>query len=429
MKIELHQISVRELCASYQDLSIQEEGITGYGGRLNIRPKYQREFVYDEKKRNAVMDTVWQGFPLNVMYWVKVGNKEQGAKNKDSNESLLFRQSGLCSNSDSGQIEYELLDGQQRTISICSFIAGEYMMLFDGNLLGFNNMTEEQQNRILDYRLQVYICEGTDEEKLRWFQTINIAGEKLTDQEIRNAIYSGSWVTQAKRRFSKSGCVAYKIGSDFMSGSPIRQDYFETALRWIVDYKKNKEQGAKNKDSNESLLFQQGGLCSNSDSGQYTIEQYMAQHQHDTDADELWQYFQDVIHWTEKLFGRKYKKEMKGVQWGLLYNQYRDTPLTATAIGEEVARLMRDSDVQRKSGIFHYIFDHDIRHLGIRAFDDNTKREVYERQGGVCPICGKHFEIEQMEADHITPWVEGGRTVADNCQMLCRDCNRRKSSK
>jgi hypothetical protein len=382
MTIDLHEITIRDLCASYEDLSIQEEGITGYNGRLNIRPKYQREFVYDEKKRNAVMETVWQGFPLNVMYWVRVGEDQ-----------------------------YELLDGQQRTISICSFIAGEYMMVFDGNLLGFNNMTIDQQNRILDYKLQVYICEGSDEEKLKWFQTINIAGEKLTDQEIRNAIYSGSWVTQAKRRFSKTGCVAYKIGSDFMSGSPIRQDYFERALKWIADY--------QNKLS--TFDFEQSGL--------WTIEKYMAKHQHDTDADEIWQYYQDVIHWTEKLFGRKYKKEMKGVEWGLLYNQYRDTKLTATALGEEIAHLMRDSDVQKKSGIFHYVFDHDIRHLGIRAFDDNTKREVYERQGGICPLCGKHFEIEQMEADHITPWVEGGRTVADNCQMLCRDCNRRKSSK
>ena len=161
------------MAEQYEDLSIQEEGITGYGGRLNIRPKYQREFVYDDKKRNAVMDTVWNGFPLNVMYWVRVGNDQ-----------------------------YELLDGQQRTISICSFIAGEYLMNFDGNLLGFSNMTEKQQNRILDYPLQVYICEGTDEEQLKWFNIINIAGEKLTEQEIRNAVYSGPWVTQAKRRFS-----------------------------------------------------------------------------------------------------------------------------------------------------------------------------------------------------------------------------------
>ncbi len=388
MKIELVPITVRELCASYEDLSVNEEGITGYGGRLNIRPKYQREFVYDDKKRNAVMETVWNGFPLNVMYWVKLP-----AAQADAEDTAPQSLSG------GEPLAYELLDGQQRTISICSFIAGEYMMTFDGNLLGFDNMTQEQKDRILDYRLQVYICEGTDEEKLRWFQTINIAGEKLTEQEIRNAIYNGAWTTQAKRRFSKSGCVAYKLGSDYMSGSPIRQDYFETVLRWI---------GAAQ------------GL---------SINEYMARHQNDNDADELWQYFQNVINWVRVHFTKLYKKEMKTVEWGLLYNRYRDTPLTATALGDEVARLMRDSDVQRKSGIFEYVFDHDIRHLGIRAFDDNTKREVYERQGGVCPLCGKHFEIEEMEADHITPWVEGGRTIADNCQMLCRSCNRHKSSK
>lgn len=370
MKIDLVPITVRELCASYEDLSISEEGITGYSGRLNIRPKYQREFVYDDKKRNAVMDTVWQGFPLNVMYWVRVGEDQ-----------------------------YELLDGQQRTISICSFIAGEYMMEFDGNLLGFENMTETQKNRILDYQLQVYICEGDDDEKIKWFQRINIAGEKLTNQEILNAIYSGPWVTQAKRRFSKTGCVAYKIGSDYMNGSPIRQDYFETALQWICDAQST------------------------------TIKKYMGAHQQDTDADELWQYFQNVIHWINVHFIKTYKKEMKGVEWGLLYNRYKDTQLTATAIGEEVARLMQDSDVQKKSGIFEYVFDHDEHHLGIRTFDDNTKREVYEKQHGICPICGKHFEIEQMEADHITPWSKGGRTIAANCQMLCQECNRRKSNR
>jgi len=396
MKIDLHEVRVRELCAGYNDLSIQEEGIVGYGGRLNIRPKYQREFVYDEKKRNAVMDTVWQNFPLNVMYWVKI--QDSGTKKQDKNDTANNNQSLLLT-PDSLLPEYEVLDGQQRTISICSFIAGEYLMEFEGNLLGFNNMTQEQQNRILDYKLQVYICEGTDEEKIKWFQRINIAGEKLTDQEILNAIYAGSWTTQAKRRFSKTGCVAYRIASDFMSGSPIRQDYFETALQWIGD--------AQGK----------------------SLRQYMADHQHDTDADELWQYFQDVIHWVDKLFGRKYKKEMKGVEWGLLYNRHRDTKLTATAIGEQMAKLMADSDVQKKNGIFAYILDGDVRHLGIRAFDNNTRREVYERQCGKCAVCGKPFDIEVMEADHITPWVEGGRTIASNCQMLCRDCNRRKSSK
>lgn len=370
MKIELTTITVGEIANGYVDNSFSEEGIVGYGGKLNIRPKYQREFVYDDKKKKKVMDTIWKGFPLNVMYWVR-------------NENGTF----------------ELLDGQQRTISFCSFVAGEYMMLFDGNLLGFSNMSSDQQKRILDYKLQIYICEGTSDEQLDWFQIINIAGERLTNQELLNAVYSGPWVTQAKRRFSKTGCVAYKIGSDYLSGSPIRQDYFETALRWISD--------AKNT----------------------TLKEYMAAHQNDTDADELWQYFQNVINWIKVHFTKVYKKEMKSVDWGLLYNKYKDTTLTATAIGEEVERLMKDSDVQKRSGIFEYVFDHDEHHLGIRAFDDNTKREVYEKQKGICPICGNYFEIEEMEADHITPWSKGGRTISENCQMLCQECNRRKSSK
>lgn len=366
MKIELHTFTVGQVAQDYLDNSINEEGITGFGGKLNIRPKYQREFVYDDAKKKAVMDTIWKGFPLNVMYWVK---------NEDGN--------------------FELLDGQQRTISFCSYIAGEYMMNFDGKLLLYSNMSPEQKKRILDYNLQVYICEGTPEEQLDWFRIINIAGEKLTEQELRNAIYSGPWVTQAKRRFSKTGCVASKIGSDFMKGTPIRQDYLESVIKWISKGR---------------------------------IEEYMAMHQHDTDADELWQYYQNVINWIRVHFTKLYKKEMKTVEWGDLYNLYKDSTLKESEIRAEVAQLMQDSEVQRKAGIFWYVFDHDIHHLGLRTFDDNTKREVYERQDGFCPICGKHFAIEDMEADHITPWVEGGRTIADNCQMLCRDCNRRKSS-
>lgn len=385
MKITLHQIKIRELCSGYLDLSSTEEGIVGYNGRLNIRPKYQREFVYDDKKRNAVIDSIWNGFPLNVMYWVKV--------EKTGNS----------------QIEYELLDGQQRTISICSFIAGEFMMNIEGSLSAWDNLTETQRERILDYPLQIYICEnGTDEEKLKWFNIINIAGERLTEQEIRNAIYSGAWVTEAKKHFSRSKCVAYQLASDYISGKPIRQDYLETALKWISDAQK------------------QGIVPTTQGQSEYSIEAYMAAHKNDTDADELWQYFQNVIHWIQTHFTKLYKKEMQQVDWGLLYNVYKDTTLTATHLGEEVKRLMMDSDVQKKSGIFWYVFDGDEHHLGIRAFDDNTRREVYEKQKGICLICGNHFEIDAMDADHITPWVEGGHTVKENCQMLCRDCNRRK---
>ena len=364
MKIELHQFTIGQITEGYRNS--EEDGVVGYGGRLNIRPKYQREFVYKENQRNAVMDTVWKGFPLNVMYWV---HNEDGT--------------------------YELLDGQQRTISFCSFVAGEFMMNFDSNLQGIDNMTAEQKRRILDYPLQIYICEGTPAEQLDWFRIINIAGERLTEQELLNAVYCGSWVTQAKRRFSKTGCVAYKLGGNYMAGTTIRQDYLATTLKWI----------------------------SNGE-----VEKYMAEHQHDADADHFWQYFQKVINWVQMLFP-KYRKEMKGLDWGFLYNKYKDASFKASELEKQVDELMQDVDVSNKKGIYTYVLTGEEKHLNIRAFDSRMRREAYEKQKGICPVCGEHFEIEEMEADHITPWHAGGKTDAANCQMLCRECNRRKSGK
>lgn len=365
MEIELAPIRIGDLYAGFSNS--EEEGVFGYGGKLNIRPKYQREFVYNEKQQKAVIESIRKGFPLNVMYWVE---------NQDGT--------------------YELLDGQQRTMSICEFLSGNFFVDWNGTLKGGKNLTHNELAEFNDYQLMVYICRnGSDSEKLDWFRTINIAGEKLTEQEIRNAVYSGPFVTEAKKKFSKTGCVAYRLGSDYMSGSPIRQDYLETAISWLNDG---------------------------------NIEAYMAAHQHDTNADELWLYFQNVINWVKAKFPKK-RKEMKGVAWGELYNRFKDVRLDAAELEKGVARLMKDSDVQKKSGIYWFVLDGDEHHLGIRAFDDNTKREVYERQNGICKICGKHFEIEEMEADHITPWKEGGRTIANNCQMLCRTCNRRKSDK
>ncbi len=360
MEIKLHKITVRDLTAGYADNA--EQGVKAYGGKLDVRPPYQREFVYGDKQRAAVIDTLTQGFPLNVMYWA---TRDDGT--------------------------FEIIDGQQRTISICQYVNGDFAYLFKY----FHNLQEDEKEQILNYELQVYICSGTDSEKLKWFETINIAGEKLTEQELRNAVYAGSWVSDAKRYFSKSNCAAYGLASKYVNGSPIRQDYLETAIRWI---------------------------------SKGNIEVYMGNHQHDPNAVALWNHFSSVINWVKALFP-KYRKEMKGVDWGTLYEKFKEQSLDATALEEKVTKLMMDSDVQKKSGIYAYVLDGDEHHLGIRAFDDNTKREVYERQQGICKICGKHFEIEQMEADHITPWKEGGRTIAENCQMLCRECNRRKSAK
>lgn len=358
MKIELKEITIKELTDGYQDNN--EDGVVGYGGKLDIRPPYQREFVYNDKQRDAVINTVQKDFPLNVMYW---------AVREDGN--------------------FEIIDGQQRTISICQYVEGDFSI--DG--MAFHNLPKDKQEQILNYELKVYFCSGTDSEKLEWFKTINIAGEKLTDQELRNAVYSGPWVTDAKRYFSKSGCVAYQIGSDYLNGSPIRQDYLETAIKWISD-------------SN--------------------IEDYMSKHQHETSASDLWIYFQAVINWVKAIFP-EYRKEMKGIEWGELYNEFKDEKFDPKKLEEEVSRLMEDEDVTNKKGIYKYLITGKEKHLNIRAFSPNQKREAYERQKGICANCDEHFELEEMEADHITPWHAGGKTDAKNCQMLCKECNRRKS--
>lgn len=367
MKIELKSITVGELTNGYYDgyKGEEESGVIGYGGKLDIRPPYQRNFIYDDKQRDAVITTIKNKFPLNVMYW---------AKRDDNNE-----------------IPFEIIDGQQRTISICQYVNGEFAYDFKY----FHNLTQDEKDEILSYELMVYVCSGTDKEKLNWFETINIAGAKLTDQELRNAVYSGSWVSDAKRYFSKNGCVAYRIGKDFLNGSCNRQDYLETAIKWINDSQ---------------------------------IEAYMAKHQHDQNANQLWQYFSAVIEWVKMTFP-KYRKEQKGVNWGELYNKYKDEFIDTAKMEEEVKKLMADSDVTNKKGIYYYVFDKQEKHLSIRAFDNNMKRSVYERQEGICVKCQKHFELEEMEADHIKPWHMGGRTTEDNCQLLCKQCNREKSGK
>lgn len=365
MKISLKNITIRDLVDGFENN--EEEGVVGYGGRLNIRPKYQREFVYDDKKKLAVIDTVFKDYPLNVMYWVA---KDDGT--------------------------FELLDGQQRTLSICSYYVGEFFYKLNGNLKAFENLTADERERFLNYSLTVYVCsEGTDSERIEWFRTINIAGVELNNQEILNAVYAGEWLTAAKRKFSKTGCVAYKLGHDYVSGTPIRQDYLQTVLRWMSDGK---------------------------------VEEYMSAHQHDANADQEWQYFQMVINWVKTLFPH-YRKEMKSVEWGTLYNRYKDKQFSATELEARVSQLMMDDDVTKKSGIYTYLITGEERYLNIRAFTPNMKREAYERQKGICPDCHQHFELDEMEGDHLKPWHLGGKTTADNCQMLCRDCNRRKSGK
>ena len=359
MEIKLKEITVRDLVQDYMD--DQQGGVRGYGGKLDIRPPYQREFVYKDRQRDAVVDTIKKGFPLNVMYW-------------------SVRDDGT----------FEVIDGQQRTISIAQYVDGN----FSYEDMYFPNLQDDAQEQILNYKLTVYLCSGTDTERLDWFRIINIAGEKLLEQELRNATFAGPWVSDAKRYFSRTGGSAYEVGKSYVKGSPIRQDYLETAIKWISDGK---------------------------------IEDYMGRHQHDKSAVKLWNYFQSVINWVEATFTVK-RANMKGVDWGTLYRDHKDRDLDPVAIEEETKKLLMDDDVTKLAGIYPYILTRDEKYLNIRAFSKAMKAKVYAKQNGICPICKNKFELKEMEADHITPWIEGGKTIEDNCQMLCKEDNRRKSA-
>lgn len=358
MDIVLNEITVRDLTTGFKDN--EESGVIAFDGKLDIRPPYQREFIYGEKERNAVINTLTKDFPLNVMYW---------AVREDGN--------------------FEVIDGQQRTISICQYVEGDFSL----NGLAFHNLPKDKQEQILNYTLMVYYCSGTDSQKLDWFETINIAGKVLTKQELRNAVYSGSWVSDVKRYFSKNSRP--KIGDEYLSGSANRQEYLETAIDWISEG---------------------------------NIERYMSKNQHEPNANEIWLYFQSVISWVKVTFP-KYRKEMKGLKWGFYYNTYKDQKFDSEKLEEEITKLMIDEDVQNKKGVYSFVLTGKEKYLNIRAFSDKQKRESYERQKGICVECKEHFEIEEMEADHITPWHSGGKTTAENCQMLCREDNRRKSGK
>jgi len=367
MKIELHKITIRDLVNGYNDAGV--DGVTAFGGKLDVRPSYQREFVYKDAQRNAVIDTVLKGFPLNVMYWVE---REDGG--------------------------YEVMDGQQRTISIGQFFNND----FSFNMRYFHNLEPEEQEKFLNYELMVYFCTGENKEKIEWFRTINIAGEELSAQELRNAVYHGPWVTNAKVYFSKPGCPAARIGGDYLTGSRERQEYLETAIEWLADGKGD------------------------------AIDQFMALHQHDPDASELWNFFQQVITWVEAKFvhttDRK-KKVLKGVDWGWLYRKYGKAKLDPTAIEKRVRELLMDDDVTNKKGIAPYILTGEEKYLSVRTFTDAQKLAAFEKQKGKCPLCGKKFSFEEMHGDHIVPWSKGGKTLPENCQMLCHACNFTKSDK
>ena len=324
MTITQREVTVGEITLGY--VNNDEQGVRGYNGKLDIRPPYQREFIYNEKEQQAVITTVLHGYPLNVMYWVK--------------------------RSDDAECPYEVMDGQQRTLALCEYVAGKFSYEYKN----FFNQPEDIQRKILNYPL-----------------TIN--------------------------------CGAYRLGKDLVNGTPIRQDFLKKALEWMAEHETR--QGHR-----------------------MTAVSYMSAHQHDPNANNLWSYFQTILNWAITNFDMKrFKKIMKGLNWAELYDKYGSETLDTVAIGKRISELMLDSEIQKQSGIIPYILTGDEHYLDLRAFPDDIKLTVWEQQNHICKSCGKEFDFEFMEGDHITPWHEGGRTVIENCQMLCRECNRRKGAK
>jgi hypothetical protein len=366
MEIKLKKITIGELAEGYKDNN--EEGVIAYNGKLDVRPPYQREFVYKPDQRNSVIDSIWKKFPLNIMYW---NVKKNG--------------------------NFEIIDGQQRTISICQFVNGDFSFQRNNISLGFSNYPDNEQKDFKDYELSIYLCEGTESERLDWFQTINIAGAVLRTQEIKNAVFAGVWVTEARKYFSKTGCPAYSIGGKYLSGTAIRQDYLETIIRWI----------SKNK-----------------------TDDYMGNMQKDPkvqDADDLITYFNDVMEWVKSTIPN-YRNNMQGIEWGKLYNNYGNKTFDSAKLQNEIDKLNLDDDVTKKAGIYYYIFDNDQKHLSIRQFTNSQKTKAYTKQKGICPECQEKFDEKDMQADHQIPWSQGGKTIDENCVMLCKDCNRKKGS-
>ena len=373
MEIIPKQIKVKDVFNGYADNG--DDGVFAYGGKLAIRPPYQREFVYDDNQAEAVIQTVLKGFPLNVMYWVKTGTDT-----------------------------YEVLDGQQRTLSVMQYLSHKFSISIDNKKYYWDALPDDKYNAIMDYDFMIYICEGEESEKLEWFKVVNIAGEKLSDQELRNSVYTGTWLSDAKRYFSKRNCAAKRLSDRYITGDPNRQELLEKALKGICELHGIKE-----------------------------ITEYMAQHKSDADADELWQYFQDVFNWVGKIFP-KYYADMKGLDWCHLYNKYHTIPYNSAVMNSEVKRLHEDEEVQKTKGIYEFLLCRETdpyagRLLNLRAFDKRDKIAAYSKQNGVCPICKKHFEFDEMEGDHIIPWSKCGQTVHDNCQMLCKSCNSKKTDK
>lgn len=378
--------TVREIIEGFEYNEFEGKGLFGLNGKLTIQPEYQRNYIYADGKRDvAVIDSILKGYPIGLFYFNKTGDDT-----------------------------YEVLDGQQRITSIGRFVAGKFAIKdANGNEQYYSGLPEVQQNQILDTKLLVYICEGEEPEIKDWFKTINIAGVPLTEQEILNAVYSGPFVTLARQEFSNSNNAHVMKWSAYIAGDIKRQAYLERALEWV---------------------------------SKGSVDAYMSKHRHDTNIDELKKYFNDVIDWITSVFV-DVESEMKGLEWGRLYETYGKNSYDPEKVSKEVRKLLGSFEVKNRRGVFEYILggSKDTKLLNIRVFDEPTKKMVYRKQTDAanakgesnCPLCAighdanndKVWAFSDMDADHVTAWSKGGATDESNCQMLCKTHNRAKGNR
>ncbi len=386
METTLRTYTVGEVCKGFVYNELEGKGLYGLSGRLTIQPEYQRNYIYaDGKKDVAVVQSALHRYPLGVFYFNKTGADR-----------------------------WEVLDGQQRITSLGRFVTGKLGIIDDNDIPQyFSSMSAELQERILETPLLVYECEGTEDEIRKWFETVNISGVPLNTQELLNAVYSGEFVTLAKQEFSNSQNANVQKWSHFILGAVNRQDYLACALQWVSRDK---------------------------------VKEYMSLHRRDTNIDEMKRYFNSVIDWIDSVF-TEVEKEMRGLEWGRLYETYHNQPYDAAEVQQKVRQLYGDPYVKNRKGVFEYILGgcRDKRLLDIRIFDEATKRKVYQRQTAEasmhnvsnCPLCAigheanrqKMWKLSDMEADHVSAWSLGGETSIENCQMLCKTHNRAKGNR